>query len=85
MCGKIGNRARLWRQRFGSDAWSDVVPGYSFISKATQCASSLDRVFVRAPVAVVLELGATAKTLGAGKPPCQSDHFPVCLLWSVKK
>eukprot|EP00971_Amphidinium_carterae_P298099 5923407-Amphidinium_carterae.1 len=85
MCGKIGNRAHLWRRRFSSDYWTDLVAGYTYISKASQCASSLDRFHIRAPIAVVLEMGAEVRLIGAGTPPCQGDHFPVALQWTTKK
>eukprot|EP00971_Amphidinium_carterae_P196745 3904674-Amphidinium_carterae.1 len=81
MCGKQGHRTHLWRSLFPVERWTDLVGGYSHISKATSKASSLDRFFVRAPLPVILHLGGMAKLTVHGKPPCGGDHFPVALAW----
>eukprot|EP00971_Amphidinium_carterae_P004490 90023-Amphidinium_carterae.2 len=85
MCGKLGNRARLWNLHFPSSEWCCVVPGYSYVHKASACLSCLDRLFVNWSLPVCQAAGLRCELQSSGTPPLQSDHHPIGVRWQVKK
>eukprot|EP00971_Amphidinium_carterae_P305595 6073014-Amphidinium_carterae.1 len=69
LCGKIGNRARLWSTLFPSASWCSVVPGFSYVHKASSCLSCLDRLFVNWSLPLCQAAGLRCELLTQGVPP----------------
>eukprot|EP00971_Amphidinium_carterae_P329529 6462044-Amphidinium_carterae.2 len=85
LCGKVGNRARLWSSCFSCSVWCSVVPGFSYVHKASHCLSCLDRVFVNMPIAVCQAAGLRCELRSKGTPPHGSDHHPIGVRWQVRQ
>eukprot|EP00971_Amphidinium_carterae_P351750 6492264-Amphidinium_carterae.2 len=85
LCGKVGNRARLWTSCFPCSDWCNVVPGFTYVHKASNSLSCLDRVFVNMPIAVCQAAGLRCELLTKGTPPHGSDHHPIGVRWQVRK
>eukprot|EP00971_Amphidinium_carterae_P261975 5196370-Amphidinium_carterae.2 len=85
LCGKVGNRARLWTSCFSSSDWCNVVPGFTYVHKASHCLSCLDRVFVNMPIAVCQAAGLRCELRTKGSPPHGSDHHPIGVRWQVRQ